>query len=859
MNAGFTLAQARARVDYFAMLGVSHLYLSPIFAARRGSMHGYDVVDPARVNPEIGTESELRVLSQDLHRHGMGLVIDIVPNHMGIGPENSYWDDVLTYGERSRYAQWFDIDWTAGHGPHRTLTLPVLADELETVLGRGELSIELVEAAGPRIKYLSHSFPLDPASLPPDLQLAQVDPEEARELADVYSTPRWQDRLRALLDAQHYRLEFWRRGPRDINYRRFFDVNDLAALRMEDPRVFAETHVLALRLVREGTVDGLRVDHVDGLLDPTDYLARLRSATSPETLIFVEKILSPGEAVPSVWPVQGTTGYEFLNDLEDTFVDPVGFGEIERTYRRMRRLGRSTYQEIARKGKTTILRGPLYADVERLVALLTPPAVASQHRWPADHMAIALTDFIAALPVYRTYIGADGQISSADRAVVEHTRGDAQALSAHPDIIAFIGDLVLGTPAPADPAARLHFVQRLQQVSAPAAAKGVEDTALYDYVPLSSRNEVGGGPERALGNAVGRLHDGNQRRAERHPLALLATNTHDTKRSADVRARLDALSQMPNEWEQSLRRWRELNDKHRRTVNGRRAPDANGEYLLYQTLVALWPADGHGTREMGSDGCDSVRERLTRYMVKASREAKIRTNWVNPDAAYEKVLEHFIAAVLGSDSAEFLLDVSRFARDVTRLAVHNALSRIAVHLTSPGTPDLYQGDELWNYALVDPDNRRQVDYDSRSIALAALAALVPVDHAILDAGTVDLFDDRVKLLVTHRLLGLRRTQPQLFIRGEYRPLAVHGRRSVHVIAFARSFEGQHVVTIAPRLACPPATSNTSEWWGDTTVELPSDVSATRWRQIITGDTVISGGMLEIARVLSKLPVSVVGS
>jgi (1->4)-alpha-D-glucan 1-alpha-D-glucosylmutase len=846
MNAGFTLTQARERVEYFATLGVSHLYLSPIFAARRGSMHGYDVVDPTRVNPEIGTEADLRVLSQNLHRHGMGLVLDVVPNHMGIGRENPYWDDVLANGERSRYARWFDIDWIGGHAAHRKVTLPVLGDELDAVVDRGELSVELVSGATPRIRYFAHSFPLDPTTLPSDLQLASTDPEEARELADAYAAPEGRTRLRALLDRQHYRLDFWRRGPREINYRRFFDVNELAALRMEDPLVFAATHDFVLRLVREGIVDGLRIDHIDGLLDPAGYLERLRTETRPETLLYVEKILSAGEELPAAWPVQGTTGYEFLNDLEDVFVDADGFAQIDNAYRRMRLPQTATFHEIARAGKARVLRGALHADVDRVVALIAPAPGGPGPRWPANEIADALIEFIAALPVYRSYVGPDGRSGAVDRTIIESAVSDARAASAHPDIVAWIGDVMLDhrTDGDVDAAARLQFVQRVQQLSGPAAAKGVEDTALYDYVPLACRNEVGGAPDRPLDGAVQRLHRANERRAAHHPLALLATNTHDTKRSADARARLETLSEMPEEWERAIGRWRVLNDGHRQQGGAHGAPDANTEYLLYQTLVALWPSP--------PDLC----ERVTKYIIKAAREAKVHTSWVNPDQSYEQALERFVGRILAPSNTEFLGDLAHVAECAAQAGARNALSRVAVHLTSPGTPDIYQGDELRNFALVDPDNRRQVNYDLRAALLGDLAAAGdPVSRIGDDA----LSWDGAKLLVTHRLLALRRAQPELFTRGSYRPLVVHGSRAAHAIAFARSINGRHAVTVASRLTLTWTSRNPAEWWGDTSVQLPDDMGTGRWRDAITGATISIGGMVAVSALLDKLPVAVIGN
>src|ERR1043166_3467752 len=427
MNAGFTLRRARTRVDYFARLGVSHLYCSPVFAARSGSMHGYDVVDPTRINTELGTEDDLRALAEDLHAKDMGLILDIVPNHMGIGAENRYWDDVLTYGERSRYARWFDIDWSANPGERRRLILPILGDELDRVLERGELSVRLRWGDTPRIEYFNHSFPIDPSTLPPELQLAQADPEETGELANLYSGPAARDRLKELLDAQRYELVSFRRASSDINYRRFFDVAELVGVRVEDPDVFAETHSLVLRLTREGIADGLRVDHIDGLRDPLGYLTRLRAALPAETTIFVEKILEPGERLRSSWPVQGTTGYEFLNDLEDVFIDPSGFADIERDYRRWRKLGSTAFRDVARASKKAMLEGPLHADVERLAVLLANLVRAGDKRWTRRELAAAIMGLAAAMPVYRTYIDPSQPVDPADRDVIEAAARDAVA------------------------------------------------------------------------------------------------------------------------------------------------------------------------------------------------------------------------------------------------------------------------------------------------------------------------------------------------------------------------------------------------------------------------------------------------
>lgn len=843
MNAGFTFADARRRVDYFARLGVSHLYLSPILAARKGSMHGYDVVDHTRINPELGSDADLRALAGDLRTRNMGLIVDIVPNHMGIGPENALWEDVLANGERSRYAKWFDITWNTRGSKDHKIVLPVLGDELDAVLARGELSVRVHERESPRVVYFQNSFPLDSATLPPELQLTTFDAEETGELVSLFSGREGQGRLRELLNAQHYRLVNWRRGSTEINYRRFFDVNDLVALRAEDDDVFRETHALTLRLVADGVLDGVRVDHIDGLRDPAAYLRKLRDALPAGAPIFVEKILSDGEQLRE-WPVEGTTGYEFMNDLEDVFIDPQGFDALEASYRRIRHMDRSTtFRELARSGKLATLNGPLRADVERLAALALPIVRGLGKRWSLGDLADAIAQLAASFSVYRTYIDGHRSIDDVDRSIIERAVNDARAHSPNTDErVTLIADVLLDAASGVDPSARLNFVQQVQQLTGPATAKGVEDTALYVYVPIVSRNEVGGAPDRTIHDAVARFHEGNRIRAEKWPLGLNATNTHDTKRSADVRARIDALTAMPGEWTRSVRRWRKLNARHRKTVNGRLAPDTNTEYLIYQILVSLWPPPRAGRR---SDDLpdrtwrESARERLSRYALKAAREAKTRTNWTEPNAPYERALDEFIAGILEpSEDAPFLVDVSRFVSLIARAGAATSLARIALHLMSPGTPDIYQGDELWNFTLVDPDNRQPVDFDKREKLLDGLKSL------LLPA---DLFDQKLKLLVTHRLLTLRRDLSELFRRGSYIPIAARGPGADHVVAFARTLGDQRVIVIARRLSSEARFEGTS-------LELPPDLAGFSWRsRLIDGDPTQT---LELATLLSTIPVAV---
>jgi len=858
MNASFTLAMARARVGYFAKLGISHLYLSPVFTARRGSMHGYDVVDPTRINPEVGGEAELLALAGDLHSRDMGILLDIVPNHMGIGAENPYWDDVLAHGERSRYARWFDIDWTRGNGPAHKVVLPILGDELDRVIERGEIDVSIGDARTPRLVIGNTSLPIDPASLPEELQLAQFDPEEARELAAAYSQSAGRNRLRALLDAQHYRLVFWRRGSREINYRRFFDVNDLVALRVEDPAVFAETHALVVRLVRDGVIDALRVDHIDGLLDPATYLSRLRASVGDDVPIFVEKILALDEDIPSTWPVQGTTGYEFLNAVDDLFVDPSGFAEIERRYRKLRRLGDTTFKDIARAGKVAALGGPLRPDVERITAIFQEITRAAGRRWTRADLSTALVEFMSALPVYRTDVTPRAEIREGDREVIEQTSREGPPPDSPGWINAFIAKVLLSAESAPESDPSLQFAQRLQQVSGPATAKGVEDTAFYVYLPLASRNEVGGAPDRPLENAVARFHGENARRASTHPYSLITTNTHDAKRSADARSRIEALSEIAHEWERSLHRWRRLTGKHRETVRGRLAPDTNTEYLFYQTLIALWPSSRPGRR---SDDLpdrawrESARDRLVEYLRKAAREAKTRTSWLEPDPAFELALSSFVKANLEpSDEAPFLLDVARLVSRVAPIGAANAIARLVLQITSPGTPDTYQGDEFWNFALVDPDNRRAVDYDARETALGDLDSIAA---RLRGPASLDIFDNRVKLFVTQRLLSLRKSRADLFTRGSYRRLDVRGNRANHVVAFARELDDGFSVTIAARLASDIVSSKPSEWWADTSVVLPPTTVSSTISAAITGEEAqVTDGTIRVAAVLSKLPAAV---
>ena len=949
LHKDFTFDDARALVPYLERLGVTHVYSSPILEARPGSTHGYDVANPTTANPELGGEEARVKWAHAIADAGLGLLLDIVPNHMGTGSANPFWEDVLTHGAASRYGRWFDIRWSSAAQPLRgRILLPVLGDKLPKVIERNELTVALHDGRL-RLRYFENDFPLDPATWPVVLERASgtrggqgertaprpADIERLREITEALNAlPRrtaahaavrsaaadetiaeleallkrspalrrrieaiaerfgrgakGHERMRALVEAQAYRLAFWRRAARLINYRRFFDINELVALRMEDPEVFAGVHARVLEWVERGEVHGLRVDHIDGLLDPFGYLERLRReaneksgapATSDAFPIFVEKILTPGERLRAEWPVQGTTGYEFLNDLESVFIDGSGVAAITSFYHSLRPGTRrdplGAFEEVAMRGKVRILTGSLAPDVRGLAAMLLPIAKRDPRVRASGsaRLAKALTEWLACFPVYRTYIDARKPVpDAADRDVVERVvRRATERGRMAPHVIAFLRDVML-KPGDGDRDERLRFVAKLQQASGPATAKGVEDTALYQYVPLVSLNEVGSDPARPLDDAVRQFHEANAERARSWPHNLLCTNTHDTKRSADVRARLDVLAEVPDLWTAAVTRWRSMNTPHRRRVDGREAPDPNSEYLLYQTLLGIWPLDPakRGAVPNGT-AIGELRERVEEYMLKAVKEAKLYTSWTDPNEKFEEALKGFIAAILpksGAVRSPFLRDVAAVAARAGRSGLWNSLSRIVLHLTAPGVPDLYRGDELWNFTLVDPDNRRPVDVDLRSALLGEISERYEESarsrSALLSEIVAAPEDDRTKLLVTWRALQARRARAELFARGGYEAIEVAGDRARHVVAFARRLGSEASITIASRLTYGLSGSDRApvgpDVWGNTHLLLPAGLGST-WRCAITGEQT-TGTLrgervaIEAGTALNQLPVAV---
>jgi (1->4)-alpha-D-glucan 1-alpha-D-glucosylmutase len=914
LQSGFRLADLKDRVPYLSRLGVTHVYLSPVLRARHGSTHGYDVVDPTTLNPALGDEAELRELVRELTRAGMGVVLDIVPNHMATGSENPYWEDVLAHGQASPFARWFDIDWgpPQARRPYR-IFLPLLGQRLARVIRDGELKVVYREGRF-RFAYYEQSFPIDPGSFPLILEAGLGDtrgaPSDRRAVAElellisdfrrlpprastVAATLRREraaaiaERLAALYDsaasvrahvdatiagfgphgdglrrcrrllaAQAYRLAYWRRAAREINYRRFFTISHLVALRAEDPQVFAATHQRILDWVGDGLIDGLRVDHVDGMLDPRAYLDRLcGSATArggSDLPIFVEKILARDETLPSDWPVAGTTGYDFLCEVEDVFIDEGGFAALRDIYRRFTRRP-SKYAEVVRRSKRFILDHHLVAETRRLARQLEAlvPEYRRDVELAADRLREAIVEVMVCMRVYRTYVDAtttEPRIS--DREVLEGALTGARARRRATDAaLDFLADvLLLRSPAPSPEAAgaRLAFVQRFQQATVSAAAKGSEDTAFYRWYPLASRNEVGGEPDAPLADSAATLHAANRRHAERWPLAMLAASTHDSKRSADVRARLDVLSEVAGLWQAHIGRWHRWNRRHRKRLGRRYVPDRNSEYLLYQTLVGVWPLADDGDESTGPATPaigDGFRDRIESYVEKAAREAKLHTSWVEPDAGYEAALLDFVRLALAPQvSGRFLTDVQHLVQRIARPGLWNALARTVIQLTAPGIPDIYHGDELWNFSLVDPDNRRPVDFDRRDRLLADLSAAWEGSdsdrQSLLRELVATPADGRIKLHVVRRALAARRTARELFRAGDYEALQVRGAAANHVFAFARRLGRQAAITIVPRLALTltgdPAVAPIGRIWADTALTVPAPLRARRWSCALSG-------------------------
>jgi (1->4)-alpha-D-glucan 1-alpha-D-glucosylmutase len=946
LNRDFTFVQATAIVPYLATLGISHCYISPVLKARPGSMHGYDIVDHNSLNPEVGTPEEFDRFVSTLHENGMGLVVDIVPNHMGImGSDNAWWLDVLENGESSAYACFFDIDWhPLKEELHGKVLIPVLGDHYGAVLESGELKLVFRAERGEfDVSYHDHRFPVDPREYPRILQSCADSPAaqpveqnldflefqslitafghlparqetstermiernrdkeiHKRRLADLCArspqvaacveeavramngTPQDSasfEQLHELIKAQTFRLANWRVASDDINYRRFFDTNDLAGIRMENEAVFQATHRLILDFVTQGKVDGLRVDHPDGLYDPAQYFDRLKKALAEATpksesaagesrYVVIEKILTGSERLPAEWPVCGTTGYDFSNLVNSLYVDPSAAKRFERIYRNFTG-NESTFDDLAYRCRKLIIRVALASELNMLANKLARIALSKRTTcdFTLNSLRDALTEVVANFPVYRTYATSSG-ISENDAEYIHRAVALAKWRSPAADtsVFDFVREVLLTRIAEGQDAAYreavIGFAMKFQQFTSPVMAKGLEDTAFYRYNRLVSVNDVGGDLHR-FGILTAEFHKANQERLRDWPHTMLATSTHDSKRSEDVRARIDALSEIPGLWRLRVRDWRRFNRVHRNSVNGKTAPSANDEYLLYQTLIGAWPPQPSGVE----NDWKNFRERIENYMLKAMREAKQNTSWINQNSEYETAVSSFVKAVLNPDEQnQFMKDFVPFQRRVARVGLWNSLSQTLLKLTCPGVPDIYQGNDLWDFSLVDPDNRRPVDYPYRQKAFESIRRMSSTPDTTSAAELLQTAEDgRLKLYIAWKTLCLRKEYPELFQSGEYIPLEVQGGKADHALGFIRRLEKTSVLVVVPRLVAsllnqtdlPPIGPDV---WADTCVVLPRCGCSVAYQNMFTGELLTprnlgDRGLIDMSNALAHFPVA----
>ena len=919
LNRTFTFQDATRLIPYLDDLGITDFYSSPYFMAVPGSLHGYDIVDPTKLNPEIGNEEDYRVMIEELHRHGMGHLLDVVPNHMGITFQvNQWWQDVLENGPSSPYASFFDIDWDPVKAELRDkVLLPILGGHYGVVLENGELQLTY-EAGKFVIQYHDHRLPVAPkpssrilthrleqlladngAEHPDVLELQSIITalkhlpsrqeraldlvaeryrekeiigrrlaalvessasirlfveENVRLINGTTGDPASFDLLDEILNHQAYRLAYWQVAAEEINYRRFFDINELAAIRMENPAVFEETHRLLLRLVKDGAVTGLRIDHVDGLYDPADYLQKLQGwarrelsgVADTETMplyLIVEKILGVNERIPESWPVHGTTGYDFLALINGLFVSRAHERAMDGVYARV--VGREdTFEELAYQCKQLIMNVSMASELNVLGHQLD--RLSERDRRSRDYTLNSLThairEIIACFPVYRTYITPTAEeILGRDRTFIWQAVAKAKrrnpALSGL--VFDFVRDLLLrqANSHEAHNAERLQFVMKFQQTTSPVTAKGNEDTAFYRYTRLISLNEVGSDPQQ-FGIPPTLVHQQLKERQGRWPATLSATGTHDTKRGEDMRPRIAVLSEVPKLWSQRVIHWSKLNHKWKVSGEQGAAPTADDEYLFYQTLIGAWPLIPLAEQEY-----EEFCARIQTYMNKAIREAKVHTSWVNPDHEYEEAVRRFISAVLSqSEAKEFLDDFLPFQHRIAQYGMYNSLAQLLIKMTAPGVPDFYQGTEFWDLNLVDPDNRRPVDFRKRQAVLAALkhsGDSAPARQALLNDLLLHRADGRIKLWLTTEGLQYRRAHVELFQQGEYVPLQVSGAKQEHLFAFARIHGDQAVVVVVPRLLTgviedPTELPAGERIWGDTRVTMPSWKDDSPYQSVLTG-------------------------
>jgi (1->4)-alpha-D-glucan 1-alpha-D-glucosylmutase len=914
LNPAVGFRAASEIVPYLGELGISDLYASPVFKARRGSLHGYDIVDPTRLNPELGTESDLEALSKELKAHGMGWLQDVVPNHMAFDPENEMLMDVLENGDCSEFFRFFDVNWVHPYPSIRgRLLAPLLGRFYGDALEQGEIQIRY-GTDGFTIHYHDLAFPVkietyvhlltyglaelraelggddpDLAKLLGILYVLRTLPSgaEIRERHDqlkfikktlwelytnnphvrkfvdenvctfngVSGRPETFALLDNLLSEQLFRLSFWKVATEEINYRRFFNINQLLSVRVEDEDVFRRTQSLIFALIGSGHFTGLRIDHIDGLYDPKRYLARLRGRY-PELYLVVEKILELREELRPDWPVQGTTGYDFLNHVNGLFCRKDHARRFARLYSGFIGSKRS-YEDMVSDKKRLIMGKHMAGDIDNLAHLLKE--ISSRDRLGSDitlyGLKRALVEVMAHFPVYRTYISqeetTENDYSSVKLAVDKAVQSNPGLLNELRFIERFLLLESRCCPSEAEKDRWADFVMRFQQFTGPLMAKGFEDTTLYVYNRLLSLNEVGGAPD-IFGVDLDEFHRFNQRRFQGWPYTLNATSTHDTKRGEDIRARLNVLSEIPEDWERSLKTWNKVNAKHKKKIGQLRVPERNDEYLLYQTLVGAYPPRDDDRLGFG--------DRIKQYMVKAVREAKVHTAWLKADQDYEEACLSFIEEILTpSPENGFLEHFLPFQKRVAFYGIFNSLSQALIKITSPGVPDFYQGTEFWDLNLVDPDNRRPVDFEERWRVLSEMKGRASTGRAALIRELLQAREDgRIKLFLILMGLRARKDYQEVFLSGRYRPMDVVGAHRDHCIAYAREAGEVRVVTIAPRFLVnlvkegeDPLGMNV---WQDTRIPL-EDGSPRSWRNALTGEVLHASDSLVVGEVLRSCPVA----
>lgn len=937
-NHQFTFAQAIELVDYLNELGITDLYVSPIMKSQPGSMHGYDVLDTNQINPEIGTEEQLGQLVDQLKKYHMGFLIDIIPNHMCIASSaNKWWNDVLENGPSSLFANHFNIVWDPPKTELRNkVLLPVLDQQFGKVIENQDLKL-IYEEGSFFIDLKERLFPVNPRSWtlilepivkkfesqqeepqPEILELqsiltalshlpgtSETDPEkckernrekeiikkrlaallenqtilkvvqeEIKEINGIKGDSHSFDRLEELIKAQPYRLSFWRVTNEEINYRRFFDINDLASMRVEQEEVFSDMHELVLKLVKQKWITGFRIDHVDGLLAPQQYFIRLQKAcadaleeqfseTQRNFYMIVEKILGSNEKLSTQWLVFGTTGYDYLNLLNGLFVVTENQDAIRHIYEEF--VGqRNSMQNIIYQCKKLILIVSMSSELHILARQLEE--VSEQHRWSRDFtlesLRFALREVIACFPVYRSYIRPQThQISEEDCDYVATAIRNAK--NRNPAMESSIFDFIQSVLLLQNPEglteiqieARYQFILRFQQLTGPVTAKGVEDTAFYRYYPLASLNEVGMDPN-LFGVTPEYFHQKNQERKDNWPYTMLATSTHDTKRNEDVRARINILSEDPQGWKNALQQWKEYNQDKKRKVNDQEVPDANEEYLLYQTLIGTWPL-------YPMDAAARIRyiDRIDKFMNKAIKEAKTHTSWVNVNEVYEQGVKEFIYDILTpSASNQFLRDFVIYVQPIIKAGMFNSLSQILLKMTTPGIPDFYQGTELWEFALVDPDNRHSVDYENRSHLLKELKEKGKENQmALIDQLLETPEDGLIKLYMTSQVLNFRRQQTNLFLNGSYKPISINGEKARYVIAFGRENDQEKMIVVVGRfytqliniLSNPPLGQDI---WKDTYLSLTPEWHGS-YQDLFTGQAYSIASSIPVSELFFKLPMT----